>query len=173
MEPLLYTAVAVVLGWLGWRKRFDIAGFVKTISENLTGSSATGPSSDNTGSATPRSEPESDDESGETMVVTRGTFGSITCVSGALLGQRFAIPGHGLSIGRDPESDVVVDDSRVSAKHARVLPKQGAVVVVDVESLNGVFLNDFQHRVAGEASLQPGDIFMLSATDAAHFIYRK
>jgi pSer/pThr/pTyr-binding forkhead associated (FHA) protein len=108
-----------------------------------------------------------------TLVVNRGDFGSIICCSGALLGKRFDIPLHGLTMGRHPDSDVVVNDPRVSVQHAQIRPKQGKVVVVDAESANGIFLNDFQSRVVGESVLKPGDVIMLSATDAAQFIYRK
>jgi hypothetical protein len=176
-SSFLSLAVAVVLGWLGWRRRSDISTIVKTAIAKLTASTARGSLKNTSGSHAarpPGSRSQSDvNETGATVVMHRGSFGSITCISGALLGRRWDIPGQGLSIGRDPASDVVIDDSRVSARHALIRPKQGEVVVVDDGSTNGVFLNDVRHRVTGEAILAPGDIVMLSSTDAAHFIYRK
>jgi hypothetical protein len=115
------------------------------------------------------------DDTGRTVLVQRGNFGSITCVSGTLLGKRWEIPAQGLSLGREPSSDIVIDDPVISAKHAHILPKNGQVVIVDDGSRNGVFLDAAGSRiqVQGERALQPGDLVLLSATDAAHFIYRK
>ena len=111
------------------------------------------------------------DESAKTMVVQRGPFGVIICVSPPLCGKRWEIPAQGLAIGRDPSSDIVVDDSRVSAQHAQIRPTQRGVVVVDSASKNGVFLNDAEHRVKEEAVLKPGDVVMLSPTEAAQFVF--
>jgi hypothetical protein len=110
-------------------------------------------------------------EDAKTKVVRRGPFGVIICVSQPLCGRRWEIPAQGLAIGRDPQCDIVVDDTRISAHHAQIRPADGGVVVVDVASKNGVFLNNAEHRVQGEARLTPGDIVMLSATDAAHFVF--
>jgi pSer/pThr/pTyr-binding forkhead associated (FHA) protein len=112
-----------------------------------------------------------DPQDAKTKVVHRGPFGVLISVSPPLCGTRWEIPVQGLAIGRDAECDIVVDDSRVSAHHAQIRPTDRGVVVVDAASKNGVFLNDAEHRVQGEALLEPGDIVMLSATDAAHFVF--
>jgi hypothetical protein len=175
MEQLLYTVATIVLGWLGWQKRVNLASFAKTIGAKLSTLVSSQPKSERSAAqpSAPRAAGAEVNETAETVVVHRGTFGSITCVAGVLLGQRWDIPGHGLSIGRDPASDVVINDSRVSVKHAQIRPKQGDVMLVDAGSTNGVFLNDVHHRVTGEAALKPGDLVILSTTDAAQFIYRK
>jgi len=173
MEPIFYTVTTIVLGWLGWRNRGSLETFARNLVQRFSRSGPPPPNPRTTPNSPTSGAGETIDDAAATVVAHRGSFGSITCVSGMLLGQRWDIPGHGLSIGRDPDSDVVVNDTRVSANHAQIRPRQGEIVVVDAGSRNGVFLNDFQHRVAGEASLKPGDLFMLSATDAAHFIYRK
>ena len=176
MEQLLYMVATIVLGWLGWKKRVNLATLGKTLVERLKTLRPSSP----TKVDRPKVQPAANttavgdvSEDAATIVAPRGNFGSITCVSGVLLGKRWNIPGHGLSIGRDPDSDVVVTDSRVSAKHAQIRPRQGSVIVVDAGSTNGVFLNDIHNRIEGETALKPGDLVMLSATDAAHFIYRK
>ena len=69
-------------------------------------------------------------------------FGSITCTSGALMGQRFDIRPEGLYVGRDGTlSQVVVNDNRVSKRHVWIGPRNGRVAVVDQGSTNGTFLN--------------------------------
>jgi hypothetical protein len=166
---------AIGIAALAWWKRINVARITKPVVallKNLMarGTSATDRQRVGDADASP---PAEDDIADATVMVRRGGFGSITCVSGKLLGQRWEIPAQGLSIGRAPGSDVVVDDTHVSATHAHIRPKQGRVVVVDDSTTNGTFLNDAHHRVQGEAPLSAGDVVMLSTTDAAHFIYRK
>jgi pSer/pThr/pTyr-binding forkhead associated (FHA) protein len=171
LQSLIGTLLAVAAAWFGWLKREEIARVLKTAAANLR--SAKQQPLDPIASPSGAPAPESDvDDSAATVVIQRQGFGSITCITGALAGKRWEIPLQGLSIGRDPRSDIVIDDSRVSVNHAHVLAKQGHVFVVDTNSKNGVFLNDFRHRVTGEAMLSPGDTVMLSASDAAHFIFR-
>jgi pSer/pThr/pTyr-binding forkhead associated (FHA) protein len=57
-------------------------------------------------------------------------------------------------IGRRATSDIVLDDSTVSRRHALVLERGGAPVIADDRSLNGVFVNGRRVR---EARLVNGD----------------
>jgi len=57
-------------------------------------------------------------------------------------------------IGRRATSDIVLDDSTVSRRHALVLERDGAPVIADDRSLNGVFVNGQRVR---EARLRHGD----------------
>ncbi len=50
--------------------------------------------------------------------------------------------GHSYTVGRDPDADIVVADSRVSWRHAVVRLDQGAWVFEDVGSTNGTFLGN-------------------------------
>src|SRR5690606_27060487 len=50
-------------------------------------------------------------------------------------------PATPLTIGRDAACDVRVDDRRVSRRHARLEVQQGAVVLTDLNSTNGVYVN--------------------------------
>lgn len=49
-----------------------------------------------------------------------------------------------LSIGRSAQNDLVIDDDTVSASHARVYydDKARAICIVDLDSLNGLFIDD-------------------------------
>jgi hypothetical protein len=65
-------------------------------------------------------------------------------------------PGSFL-VGRSPRSDAVVDDSRVSDKHAQLVFENGSVSVVSLPNCtNGTFVNGV--RAAGRVYLNPGDV---------------
>ena len=57
-------------------------------------------------------------------------------------------------IGRRPSADIVLDDATVSRRHALVLERDGAPVIADDRSRNGVFVNGQRVR---EARLRHGD----------------
>jgi len=57
-------------------------------------------------------------------------------------------------IGRRPSADIVLDDASVSRRHALVLERDGAPVIADDRSRNGVFVNGERVR---EAHLRHGD----------------
>jgi len=59
-----------------------------------------------------------------------------------------------LATGRDPQNDVVVDDRRVSRKHAEIRLRLGRYTLYDLQSTNGTFVNG--RRVA-EVVLSDGD----------------
>jgi predicted component of type VI protein secretion system len=47
---------------------------------------------------------------------------------------------EGLMIGRAPTNDVMLEDKRVSRRHARIYEENGKVFIEDVGSNNGTFL---------------------------------
>lgn len=57
-------------------------------------------------------------------------------------------------IGRDPQNDVVLDDRRVSRKHAEIRLRLGRYTLYDLQSTNGTYVNG--RRVA-EKVLEDGD----------------
>ena len=59
-----------------------------------------------------------------------------------------------LAIGRDPQNDVVLDDRRVSRKHAEVRLRLGRYTLYDLQSTNGTYVNG--RRIA-EIVLSDGD----------------
>src|SRR5256886_16735528 len=46
-----------------------------------------------------------------------------------------------ISVGRDPKSDIVLDDRRVSRRHAEVRLRLGRYTLYDLQSTNGTFVN--------------------------------
>ncbi len=79
----------------------------------------------------------------------------LVATKGPLEGARFPVPSDGLSMGRDPDCTVVLDDANVSRYHARLVFHNAAIWVQDVGSRNGVFLNE--KRVVRHKQLSPGD----------------
>jgi hypothetical protein len=60
---------------------------------------------------------------------------------GPEVGERFYLDRPRLSIGRDPASDIFLNDITVSRVHAALAVAPGEVLVVDEGSLNGVYVN--------------------------------
>ena len=46
-----------------------------------------------------------------------------------------------ISIGRDPKNGIVLDDRRVSRRHAEVRLRLGRYTLYDLQSTNGTFVN--------------------------------
>lgn len=71
-------------------------------------------------------------------------------------GKRFVLAASGAVIGRSRDCDVVLGDSNVSRRHARVLFGGGdGWTIEDLGSTNGVHVNGRQ--ISGPATLQAGD----------------
>jgi hypothetical protein len=73
-------------------------------------------------------------------------------------GERFFLDRSRLVIGRDPASDIFLNDMTVSRSHAVVESDEHGVTVSDAGSLNGTYVNGV---VAEEASLNDGDVLQI------------
>ena len=81
----------------------------------------------------------------------------LICVGGALSHQTFAITTAGIKVGRDPHCDIVLADPRTSSHHARIGIVGSKVILRDLESTNGTFLNAKFDAAITETALTPGD----------------
>src|SRR5579863_4930940 len=63
-----------------------------------------------------------------------------------------------VTIGRAPDNDIQIDNLSVSNYHARVYVEAGSLVVEDLNSLNGSFLNDIRVE---RAMLKDGDSILI------------
>jgi pSer/pThr/pTyr-binding forkhead associated (FHA) protein len=79
----------------------------------------------------------------------------LVATRGPLEGARFPVSADGVTLGRDPECTVVLDDGNVSRFHARLVFHNASIWVQDVGSRNGVFLNE--KRVVRHKQFGPGD----------------
>jgi hypothetical protein len=74
-----------------------------------------------------------------------------------------------VTIGRAPDNDIPIDNLAVSNYHARVYVEAGSLVVEDLNSLNGLFLNDIRVE---RAMLKDGDSILIGKhhiwVDQAH-----
>ncbi len=100
-------------------------------------------------------------------------FGAIVWQTGPLTGRRFDITPQGFFIGRDGNAaQVVIEDPRVSSRHAWVGVRNGRAAIVDSGSTNGTFLNSVASGRIQEISLNPGDTIIISEADVARFTYQ-
>ena len=72
----------------------------------------------------------------------------------AAKGAMFEI-GHEATVGRGKDCTISLDDRTVSTLHARFFRNGGRLVVEDLGSTNGTYLNG--KKIGGEVSLQRGD----------------
>jgi predicted component of type VI protein secretion system len=68
--------------------------------------------------------------------------------------REIPISARALNIGRAPDNDLHLDHLAVSDHHARLFPDDGRIVIEDLGSLNGTFVND--QRISRTA-LRDGD----------------
>jgi DNA-binding response OmpR family regulator len=70
-------------------------------------------------------------------------------------GREHLLSGQTITIGRAVENDIVITSKRVSRQHAQVRREGGEVMLQDLDSTNGTFLND--ERVLTPMTLHDGD----------------
>ena len=63
-------------------------------------------------------------------------------IRGSPQGHRFSLTAPEMVIGRDPTADISIVDQGISRKHARLLRVASKVVVEDMGSSNGTYVND-------------------------------
>ncbi len=72
-----------------------------------------------------------------------------------------ALDGRPITIGRSPDNDVVVADPLVSRHHLRLQARRGALILTDLESLNGSRVNGI---AVTEVALGGGDRIQVGNT---------
>ncbi|MDE2370261.1 MAG: diguanylate cyclase [Burkholderiales bacterium] len=88
-----------------------------------------------------------------------GTGPRDACVivySGADIGRRYAIEGPCMVIGRTHEADARLDSPGISRRHAELRQHGEQVLLRDLGSANGTFLNEV--RLEAAAALKDGDL---------------
>jgi len=58
--------------------------------------------------------------------------------------QEIALTQSPITIGRDPDNDVVIDNLAISRYHAKIFQGDGQYVIEDLNSGNGTFVNEKQ-----------------------------
>jgi pSer/pThr/pTyr-binding forkhead associated (FHA) protein len=75
--------------------------------------------------------------------------------------RRIPASGAPIRIGRAPECELVLRDSRVSRRHARLMARDGVLILTDLGSTNGTRVNG--HRIT-EVVLGAGDRIEIGET---------
>lgn len=81
---------------------------------------------------------------------------SLEVLNGSAEGKKIFLTDemHDLSIGRDPECDFTINEYVISRTHAKIIKRWGGIAIRDLESKNGVFVNN---RRVVEEYLHDGD----------------
>ncbi|MET3803705.1 S-DNA-T family DNA segregation ATPase FtsK/SpoIIIE [Nakamurella sp. UYEF19] len=66
---------------------------------------------------------------------------SLSCIAGPDAGGWIVLGGTSVSVGRDPDCDLAVDDPELSRRHAGLRRTEAGVVVRDLRSVNGVLVD--------------------------------
>jgi putative nucleotidyltransferase with HDIG domain len=70
-------------------------------------------------------------------------------------------PGRPLTIGRMPQCDIQIEDQAVSRRHCTIEAAPDSLLVVDLQSANGTFVNE---EMIDRATLAPGDRLRVGGT---------
>jgi hypothetical protein len=84
----------------------------------------------------------------------KGTPGKLVVTQGTLAGTSVSLTEAPVTIGRAPDSTVVLDDDYASSRHARLFPDNGRWLVEDLGSTNGTYLD--RERVSGPTPVPLG-----------------
>ena len=79
--------------------------------------------------------------------------------SGPTPGKVFPLEGDIVTIGRESENGIIINDAEVSRKHTQFVFQGGKFIVTDLGSTNGTFVNG--QRLTGQHILQPGEVISL------------
>jgi ribosomal protein L32 len=92
---------------------------------------------------------------------------TLAVLSGGPSGVLFPLPEGVVTIGRSPAADVFLDDVTVSRYHARIEHGERGVVLKDLGSLNGTYVN--RRRIEGDETLENGDELQIGKFRLTYF----
>ncbi|MFM7211077.1 MAG: FHA domain-containing protein [Actinomycetota bacterium] len=79
---------------------------------------------------------------------------SLVIVDGPLTNTVIPLGTAQITIGRAPDSTIVIDDDYASSRHARIYPSDGGWIVEDLGSTNGTWIE--RTRITQPTALTPG-----------------
>jgi pSer/pThr/pTyr-binding forkhead associated (FHA) protein len=97
---------------------------------------------------------------GEALLLEESAMAEVTfqVVEGLEAGRVFRNISTPLTIGREEDNDIQLNDERISRFHVKVQEDSGRVILTDLESTNGTRVNGHPVRLR---VLRPGDLIML------------
>jgi diguanylate cyclase (GGDEF)-like protein len=85
----------------------------------------------------------------------------LVIIYGANIGRKFEMIEDVITIGRDPDSSIVLESDAVSRRHARIERLKDARYVIDLNSTNGTYVNDASIK---RCKLEPGVLLKIGDT---------
>lgn len=76
-----------------------------------------------------------------TPKASKGKGTSLVVIEGPLVGTVIPLTDTQITIGRAPDSTLVIDDDYASSRHARIYPAEGTWIVEDLGSTNGTWID--------------------------------
>ena len=93
----------------------------------------------------------------------------LTIKQGPMPGKVFELAKDVVTLGRDVNNDLVINDAEVSRNHGRLTSQSGGYLIEDLASTNGTFVNG--QRLIGPKLLNPGDVVGLGETIVLEYSY--
>ncbi|MBN1956296.1 MAG: FHA domain-containing protein [Anaerolineae bacterium] len=94
----------------------------------------------------------------------------LVMTQGPQSGQTFTLDSEIITIGRDPSNDLAIGHLQVSRQHARLTLQGGVIVLEDLGSTNGTFVNGM--RLTSPHTLANGDVVGLGESVTLTFYGR-
>ncbi len=114
------------------------------------------------GAVPPRPRPEPAAKPQRQPRTLRKRASNLVVTSGQLSGTVIPLGTAPITIGRAPDSTLVVDDEYASARHARLFPHEGQWVVEELGSTNGTWIG--KTRLTSPTVLQMGQSLRVGQT---------
>jgi pSer/pThr/pTyr-binding forkhead associated (FHA) protein len=90
-------------------------------------------------------------------------IGQLVGIEGPYAGQVFSLNGMNIEVGRETDKDIVLSsDTTISRGHARLTQDQGNVIVTDLGSSNGTYVNG--QRLYAPMPIVPGDVVQFGSS---------
>lgn len=87
---------------------------------------------------------------------------ALVVIHGAELGRKYELNREATVIGRSSKSDIQIDQESISRAHAKLSGKGRNILIADLGSTNGTFVND--DSVEGSYQLRNGDLIKIGRT---------
>lgn len=87
----------------------------------------------------------------------------LVLLSEGYTGRTYELKADSTTVGRVSDNAFEIPEASVSSHHGEILLRGNEVVIRDLNSTNGTFING--ERVTGEATLKPGQILRLGTVE--------
>jgi len=90
-----------------------------------------------------------------------GKEACLVVIYGMELGKKFNLEGQTIILGRSAKSDIQIDQESVSRNHAKIMNTGQSIILRDLGSTNGTYVND---ELIDEYVLRDGDFIKIGRT---------